>query len=194
MCEELIFYVIYVIVCAGDSSGNRQSMPSNRYMKGYAENYHLEIVMGNFGSGVPSMSIWGNQDNLFDLASILEGGRRPDLNRGIGIANLSTSIGPGTYGKNALLAQPDYDIVLLGKTEGGSLSLQKMLSGKDSTITYKIFEAVYKYPFDLMTDGYGCHLFAKLIQSCSMNQLGRITLKITSQSELFYKASVYKDG
>lgn len=53
MCEELIFYVIYVIVCAGDSSGNRQSMPSNRYMKGYAENYHLEIVMGNFGSGVP---------------------------------------------------------------------------------------------------------------------------------------------
>ncbi|KDO78488.1 hypothetical protein CISIN_1g044799mg, partial [Citrus sinensis] len=89
---------------------------------------------------------------------ILEGGRRPDLNRGIGIANLSTSIGPGTYGKNALLAQPDYDIVLLGKTEGGSLFLQKMLSGKDSTITYKIFEAVYKYPFDLMTDGYGCHL------------------------------------
>ncbi|GAY35375.1 hypothetical protein CUMW_015920, partial [Citrus unshiu] len=108
----------------------------------YAENYHLEIVMGNFGSGVPSMSIWGNQDNLFDLASILEGGRRPDLNIGIGIANLSTSIGPGTYGKNALLAQPDYDIVLLGKTGGGSLSLQKMLSGKDSTITFKIFEAV----------------------------------------------------
>lgn len=185
---------MYVIVCAGDSSGNRQSMPSNRYMKGYAENYHLETVTENFGSGVPSMSIWGNQDNLFGLASILEGGRRPDLNRGTGIANLSTSTGPGICGNNALLALPDYDIILLGKTEGGSQSLQEMLSGKDSTITYKIFEAVYKYPFDLMTDGYGCHLFGKLIQSCSVNQLGRITLKITSQSEFFYKASFYKDG
>ncbi|KAH9749864.1 Pumilio [Citrus sinensis] len=117
------------------------------------------------------MSIWGNQDNLFDLASILEGGRRPDLNRGIGIANLSTSIGPGTYGKNALLAQPDYDIVLLGKTEGGSLFLQKMLSGKDSTITYKIFEAVYKYPFDLMTDGYG---FSCLGSARSMQKLIKV--------------------
>lgn len=138
------------------------------------------------------MSIWGNQENPFGLTSILEGGRGLNLNRGIGIANLNASVGPGIYGKNALLALPDYDIILLGKAEGGSLSHQKMLSGKDSTIAYKIFEAVYKYPFDLMTDGYGCHLFAKVIQSCSMNQLGRITLKITSQSELFYKASVYK--
>lgn len=179
------------------------SMPLNGYVYGYDPNYQQQTVSAvNSGSGDPSMAIWANRENPVgqNLANISEG--RRGLNVSHGILSPNSSVGhQQSFNRavfdniNAFLALQDYDIIELGKTQCCSVQLQKILSSwKDSKITNKIFEAVFEYPFDLMTDEYGCHLFVKLIQSCNEIQLGRIIVKITSQSQLFYKASLNKNG
>ncbi|KAL5848416.1 hypothetical protein ACOSQ4_006429 [Xanthoceras sorbifolium] len=74
--------------------------------------------------------------------------------------------------------------------------LQESLSTMDSRIVDMIFDALYGFVFDIMSDQFRCHVFAKLIESCNCHQLRLITLKVTSpsQDDLFLKASLNKRG
>ncbi|KAK4838614.1 hypothetical protein QYF36_015085 [Acer negundo] len=78
--------------------------------------------------------------------------------------------------------------------KSGSLSLQEALSWKNRRVTKKIFEAVMVHVFDLINNQYGHHLFIKLIESCNGDQLQRIIVNLTVQSDLFYNASINING
>ncbi|KAK3218829.1 hypothetical protein Dsin_012799 [Dipteronia sinensis] len=86
------------------------------------------------------------------------------------------------------------DILRLGMDKSGSLSLQNALSWGNMRVTNKIFEAVVVHVFDLINNQYGHHLYIKLIESCNGDQLQRIIVNVTAQSDLFYNASINING
>lgn len=179
---------------------NLQNIPCNVFMNEYDVNHQEETMRVNLNSGseVHSMSIWENQESPFGK----------NLGRYNGLNLYNNRIQSQDYvtshqeslssdeviAINSILGLEDSDIILLSNDQCGSKYLQKLLCWKDSRIINKMLGVVYRFPFYLMTHCHGHHQFVKLIESCDEEQLGLITMKITAQDELFFKASISKFG
>ncbi|KAJ4723738.1 pumilio-like 12-like isoform X1 [Melia azedarach] len=92
------------------------------------------------------------------------------------------------------LTETSDDVLLMAQDQEGSQYLKEKLFSGDSRFTSKIFQAVYRFPFQLMCHQYGRFVFGKLIESCSDHQLTQITLKITSHDREFLDASIDRLG
>ncbi|KAK3218083.1 hypothetical protein Dsin_012053 [Dipteronia sinensis] len=109
-----------------------------------------------------------------------------EINNGASNANESTIA--------TFMSFNPHEILFLVKDEIGSQYLLQLISLMDSRIVDRIFYALFIRAFEVMSDQFGRHVFAKLINSCSHDQLQLITLKITSRDDLLFKASLNKHG
>ncbi|KAK2638523.1 hypothetical protein Ddye_026318 [Dipteronia dyeriana] len=118
-------------------------------------------------------------------------------NLSLSFSNLEINYGaPNTNESTiaSLMSLNKHEILFLITEEIGSQYLQQFMSLMDSTIVDRIFYALFIRVFEVMSDQFGRHVFAKLIKSCSHDQLQLITLKITSRDDLLFKASLNKHG
>ncbi|KAL6197717.1 hypothetical protein ACLB2K_033322 [Fragaria x ananassa] len=97
-----------------------------------------------------------------------------------------------SFGNDSLLGS-SY-IAQTAMTQSGSQHLLASLLTKDSVVTNMIFEGVFDFLFEVMNDSNGHHVFAKLILSCSDNQLFLIVSKIAWNARLLIKISVSRYG
>ncbi|KAM5588897.1 pumilio [Rosa sericea] len=97
-----------------------------------------------------------------------------------------------SFGNDSMLGS-SY-IAQTAMTQSGSQYLLASLLTKDPVVTNFIFEGVFDFLFEVMNDSNGHHLFGKLVQSCSDNQLGLIVAKITLNVQLLINISVGRNG
>ncbi|XP_050371508.1 pumilio homolog 12-like [Argentina anserina] len=106
-----------------------------------------------------------------------------------GILNMGNQC---SFGNESMLGSSN--IAQMAMTQSGSQNLLDSLLKKDPRVTTKIFEGVYNFLFEVMNDSNGHHLFAKLILSCSDNQLHRIVAMIALNVRLLINTSVSRYG
>ncbi|GMN42627.1 hypothetical protein TIFTF001_011832 [Ficus carica] len=70
----------------------------------------------------------------------------------------------------------------------GSMLLKQKLMKNDKQITDVVFNAVFRYMFEVMVHPCGAHVFGKLLECCDQSQLQLVVTKISLQSQTFLES------
>lgn len=76
----------------------------------------------------------------------------------------------------------------------GSMLLKQKLMKNDKQITDVVFNAVFRYMFEVMVHPCGAHVFGKLLECCDQSQLQLVVTKISLQSQTFLGSLINMPG
>lgn len=150
------------------------------YNRGYNDGYAMyrnQYSNQRFSATRSSGISLGNEDFM---------NNNGDLTSSISLQNHSI----GNYGETVpefLLGEKN--IMSMAMKKDGSMLLQRALQERNVKIRTTILVGVLDHLPRLMSDQYGHHMFRKLVEFCSADELQQILEKLGSQSELLVNAA-----